>query len=66
MQMEDVLWQALIDKHVKTPMGVSAENLAVKYGLTREQTDAYALLSQQRWKKGTFSTNRHFRLIMFM
>ncbi|KAK2193441.1 hypothetical protein NP493_13g13025 [Ridgeia piscesae] len=51
LKMEDVLWQALIDKHVKTPMGVSAENLAVKYGLTREQTDAYALLSQQRWKK---------------
>ncbi|KAG8793190.1 hypothetical protein FRC12_003561 [Ceratobasidium sp. 428] len=32
-----------------TPMGVTAENLAQKYGITREQCDAYALRSQQRW-----------------
>ena len=53
--MEDMLWQGLIDKHIQTPMGVTAENLAVKYGLTREQADAYGVLSQQRWKKGDFS-----------
>ncbi|KAI0234214.1 3-ketoacyl-CoA thiolase, mitochondrial [Lamellibrachia satsuma] len=51
LKMEDMLWQGLIDKHCNTPMGVTAENLAVKYGLTREQTDAYGLLSQQRWKR---------------
>ncbi|KAG8736658.1 hypothetical protein FRC10_009066 [Ceratobasidium sp. 414] len=32
-----------------TPMGVTAENLAQQYGITREQCDAYALRSQQRW-----------------
>ncbi|QRV94659.1 acetyl-CoA C-acetyltransferase [Ceratobasidium sp. AG-Ba] len=32
-----------------TPMGVTAENLAKKYSITREQCDAYALRSQQRW-----------------
>ncbi|KDQ08187.1 hypothetical protein BOTBODRAFT_38168 [Botryobasidium botryosum FD-172 SS1] len=34
-----------------TPMGVTAENLAKKYGISREQCDAYALQSQTRWAK---------------
>jgi acetyl-CoA acyltransferase 2 len=38
---------------------ITAENLAVKYGITREQCDAYALQSQQRWqaanKAGAFA-----------
>jgi acetyl-CoA acetyltransferase family protein len=32
-------------------MAITAENLAVKYGITREQADAFALQSQQRWAK---------------
>lgn len=52
LQLEDSLWQTLIDQQIKTPMGVTAENLAVKYELTREQCDAYAFRSQQRWKQG--------------
>lgn len=51
-QLEDTLWAGLTDQHIKTPMGVTAENLAEKYELTREQCDAFALRSQQRWKKG--------------
>ena len=43
------LWSALTDSYCNTPMAVTAENLAVKYGITREQCDAYALQSQQRW-----------------
>ena len=31
--------------------GITAENLAVKFGITREQCDQYALESQQRWAK---------------
>lgn len=50
-QIEDVLWQALTDAHCKTPMGVTAENLAEKYKLTREEVDQFAFNSQQRWKK---------------
>ena len=38
--------------HIKTPMGVTAENLAVKYNLTREEVDKFALQSQQRWAQG--------------
>jgi acetyl-CoA acyltransferase 2 len=32
-------------------MGVTAENLAEKYGLTREDCDAFAIRSQQQWKQ---------------
>lgn len=30
-------------------MAITAENLAVKYNVTREECDKFALLSQQRW-----------------
>jgi acetyl-CoA acyltransferase 2 len=49
-QMEDTLAHALIDHYpTVTPMGVTAENLATKYGITRQDCDDYALLSQKRW-----------------
>jgi acetyl-CoA acyltransferase 2 len=48
-QVEDSLWSALTDSYCKTPMAITAENLAEKYGITREQADAYALTSQKRW-----------------
>ena len=35
--------------HIKTPMGVTAENLAEKYGITREDADALAQRTQSRW-----------------
>ena len=47
--MEDSLWSALTDSYNNTPMAVTAENLATKYGITRADCDAYALMSQQRW-----------------
>lgn len=47
--VEDSLWQALTDSYTSTPMAVTAENLAQKYGITRLQCDEYALTSQQRW-----------------
>ena len=48
-QLEDSLWSALTDSYTNTPMAVTAENLAVKYGISRAECDAYALLSQRRW-----------------
>jgi acetyl-CoA acyltransferase 2 len=48
-EMVDTLWAALTDSWCKTPMAMTAENLAVKYGITRAECDAYALKSQQRW-----------------
>jgi acetyl-CoA acetyltransferase family protein len=47
--LEDSLWSALTDSYNNTPMAVTAENLASKYGISRADCDAYALLSQQRW-----------------
>lgn len=51
LKLEDTLWQGLTDEYAKTPMGITAENLAKKYNITREDTDRYAHQSQQRWKK---------------
>lgn len=57
-QVEDSLWSALTDSYCNTPMGVTAENLAAKYGISRADCDEYALASQQRWaaanEKGVF------------
>ena len=47
--MEDSLWSSLTDSYCNTPMAVTAENLATKYGISRDDCDAYALQSQQRW-----------------
>jgi len=47
--VEDSLWSALTDSYTSTPMAVTAENLAIKYGITRVQCDELALASQQRW-----------------
>jgi acetyl-CoA acyltransferase 2 len=48
-QLEDSLWSSLTDSYCNAPMAITAENLATKYGITREQCDDYALTSQQRW-----------------
>lgn len=42
--VHDGLWDAFNDYH----MGVTAENLAREYDISREQQDAYALASQQK------------------
>ncbi|MGH0161449.1 UNVERIFIED_CONTAM: hypothetical protein FKN15_048142 [Acipenser sinensis] len=50
LKMEDTLWAGLTDLHVKIPMGITAENLAVQYEISREDCDKYAHKTQQRWK----------------
>eukprot|EP00007_Cunea_sp_BSH-02190019_P005636 CAMPEP_0174235886 /NCGR_PEP_ID=MMETSP0417-20130205/5189_1 /TAXON_ID=242541 /ORGANISM="Mayorella sp, Strain BSH-02190019" /LENGTH=393 /DNA_ID=CAMNT_0015314451 /DNA_START=66 /DNA_END=1243 /DNA_ORIENTATION=- len=50
-KLQDLLWAALTDRYAGIPMGITAENLAEEYGITREEADAYALQSQQRWAK---------------
>jgi hypothetical protein len=53
LQFEDSLWIGLLDSYCMTPMGVTAENLAEKYKIPREEVDQFALRSQTLWKKGT-------------
>jgi acetyl-CoA acetyltransferase family protein len=46
-KLDDLLWEALTDTYCDTSMAVTAENLAVKYDVKREDADEYALRSQQ-------------------
>ncbi|WFD32387.1 acetyl-CoA C-acyltransferase [Malassezia sp. CBS 17886] len=52
LKLVDSLAVSLVDQvPVPTPMGITAENLAEKYGVTREQCDEFALRSQGNWEK---------------
>jgi len=48
--VECSIWSTLTDYHINTPMGITAENLAEKYKISRRDCDEFALLSQKRWK----------------
>src|SRR6266516_6372805 len=50
-QLEDSLWEALVDTYTGCGMAITAENLAEKYHITREDADAYALRSQQNARR---------------
>lgn len=59
-RVEDaMLFDGLVDEQVPGHMGLTAENVAEKYGITREQCDELALISHQRASKavaeGVFS-----------
>jgi acetyl-CoA acetyltransferase family protein len=58
-QFEDTLWEALRDAQCGLSMAETAENLATRYTLAREDVDAVALRSQERaaaaWKRGDFA-----------
>ncbi len=47
--LEDSLWSCLTDSYTKEPMAITAETLAVKYGITRDMCDEFAVQSQKRW-----------------
>jgi acetyl-CoA acyltransferase 2 len=47
--LEDLLWAALTDEYAGCPMGVTAENVAERHGISRASSDEYALSSQRRW-----------------
>ncbi|MFQ5604750.1 MAG: acetyl-CoA C-acetyltransferase [bacterium] len=55
-KLEDYLWEALLDPYCGCQMAMTAENLADKYGISRQDTDEYAYTSQMRckeaWKSG--------------
>jgi acetyl-CoA C-acetyltransferase len=48
VEFKDFLWEALMDTAVLCNMGDTAENLARKYGLTREEVDRFAARSFER------------------
>lgn len=56
--LEDSLFEGLRDTHGGCSMGDTAENLAARFGITREECEAYAVRSQQAaasaWESGVF------------
>lgn len=57
-QFEDLLWEALLDTNCNLTMAQTAEELAERYDVTRDEADAVAVASQQRakaaWDEGRF------------
>jgi acetyl-CoA acyltransferase 2 len=57
-RFDDVLWQALLDSRCGLTMAETAERVAAKYAVTREESDRVALRSHQRaaaaWNEGRF------------
>ena len=57
-QFEDLLWEALLDTNCDLTMAQTAEELAERYSVTREEADQVAVSSQQRakaaWDAGRF------------
>lgn len=57
--VEDLLSAGLTDQHAKLPMGMTAENLAEQYQISRSECDDFALESQVRaaaaWDRGDFA-----------
>lgn len=49
LEMEDTLWSSLTDSYCGCPMAITAENLAERHGITREQADVYGHRSQAAW-----------------
>lgn len=58
-QLEDMLWQALFDTSCGLAMAQTAEELAARYSVTRQESDAAALRSHRRaaaaWDEGRFA-----------
>ena len=48
VEFRDFLWEALLDPAADVTMGHTAENLAKKYGITRQEVDAFAAQSFDR------------------
>ncbi len=50
-ELSDGLWDGLTDHHTGLIMGMTAENVAEKYRISREDQDKFACRSQERAKK---------------
>lgn len=48
MELRDSMWDSLTNTGIGVPMGMTAEKVAEKYGVTRADQDALALRSQER------------------
>lgn len=51
LQAYDLLWKGMQEYPIGVGMGLTAENLAEKYGISREEQDAFAVQSHQKAAK---------------
>ncbi|KOO52199.1 acetyl-CoA C-acetyltransferase [Viridibacillus arvi] len=47
-KIDDMLWETLYDQYAGCGMGMTAENLADKYEITREEQDAFSMNSHKK------------------
>jgi acetyl-CoA C-acetyltransferase len=50
-ELYDLVWRGMQEYPIGVGMGLTAENLAAKYQISRQEQDAFALLSHQRASK---------------
>lgn len=50
-EFSDMMFEALTDSYTGAPMAITAENLADQYQISREESDAFSLSSQQKTKQ---------------
>jgi acetyl-CoA acyltransferase 2 len=55
LAMRDALWDGLTDSYTNTPMGVTAENLAKKYNITREVSEDSTTKRHKYMVHGTYT-----------
>ena len=64
-QFEDLLWESLLDTHCDLTMAQTAEELADRYEVSREEVDRVAVGSQRRakaaWDAGLLRRGDHPR-----
>ncbi len=51
LKTQDLLLDTLYDKHAQTPMGITAENLAYEFSVTKEESDTYSYESHMKANK---------------
>jgi acetyl-CoA C-acetyltransferase len=54
-ELDDMLWATLTDEYIGCGMGVTAENLADQYGITREEQDEFSVSSHRKADAATKS-----------
>ncbi len=54
--LEDYLWESLTDSYTDLPMALTAENIAEKDKVTRDEVDDFAYMSQKRAAKAAESS----------
>jgi acetyl-CoA acyltransferase 2 len=61
----DLLLDSLTDKHCKTPMGITAENLAEKYDISREECERYSVDSHLKAVEAAKAGNYSEEIVPF-